>query len=147
MVDREGWLEVCPSLGTVFLDEIGEVDARYSGKAAARVTIAGLQPAGRDRTPEFRGKIIAATNRDLAVEMHQGRFRQDFYYRLCSDIVHVPSLHERIADHPDELRHLVLHLARRAIGDEAAELAEEVIAWIDSHLGRQLRVARQHPRA
>ena len=70
------------------------------------------------------------------MEMHEGRFREDFYYRLCSDIVDVPSLHQRIADDPGELPHLVAHLAQRAVGPEAAVLAEEVVEWIDKNLGR-----------
>lgn len=136
VADREGWFEVCPSLGTVFLDEIGEVDASIQIKLLRVLQSRTFSRLGETEPRPFRGKIIAATNRDLALEMHQGRFRQDFYYRLCSDIVHVPSLHERIADHPDELRHLVLHLANRAIGDEAEDLADEVVAWIDANLGR-----------
>ena len=136
VVDREGWLEVCPPLGAVFLDEIGEIDASIQVKLLRVLQSRIFSRLGETAPRQFRGKIIAATNRDLSVEMHQGRFRQDFYYRLCSDIVHVPSLHERIADHPDELRHLVSHLAHRAVGDEAAELAEEVVAWIEAHLGR-----------
>jgi len=135
VADREGWLEACPTLGTVFLDEIGEIDASIQIKLLRVLQSRVFQRLGETEPREFRGKIIAATNRHLADEMQAGRFRQDFYYRLCSDIVEVPSLADRASDDPDELRHLVKHLAARAIDGESDSLAEEVIAWIDANLG------------
>jgi len=136
VIDRQGWLEVCPSLGTVFLDEIGEVEISIQVKLLRVLQSREFTRLGETTTQQFRGKIIAATNRDLAEEMRQGRFRHDFYYRLCSDIVDVPALKERIADHPDELPQLVAYLAQRAVGAEAESLADEVVAWIEVHLGR-----------
>jgi DNA-binding NtrC family response regulator len=136
IADRQGWLEVCPSLGTVFLDEIGEVDGSIQVKLLRVLQSRVFSRLGETTPQQFRGKIIAATNRNLADEMRHGRFRQDFYYRLCSDMVEVPSLHQRVADNSEELQHLVTHLAGRAVGAEAGALAEEVVQWIDAHLGR-----------
>jgi transcriptional regulator with AAA-type ATPase domain len=133
--DREGWLEVCPPQGTVFLDEIGEVDVSIQVKLLRVLQSRVFSRLGETTERPFRGKIIAATNRQLAHEMHAGRFRQDFYYRLCSDVVEVPSLRERVADSPLDLQHLVTHLAQRAIGAEGDALASEVLAWIDAKLG------------
>jgi len=68
--------------------------------------------------------------------MADGRFRQDLYYRLCSDIIVTPPLREQIAGNPAELRRLLGFLARRAAGEaEADRLAAEVEAWILEHLG------------
>jgi transcriptional regulator with AAA-type ATPase domain len=136
IADRQGWLEVCPSLGTVFLDEIGELDASIQVKLLRVLQSRAFSPLGETAVREFRGKIIAATNRNLFEEMQAGRFRQDFYYRLCSDMVEVPSLQARIQDNAEELPHLVTHLAQRAVGIEAPELAEEVVNWVDRQLGR-----------
>ncbi len=136
VADRRGWLEVCPTLGTVFLDEIGEVDASIQIKLLRVLQSRTFSRLGETTERAFRGKIIAATNRNLADEMHAGRFRQDFYYRLCSDMVDVPALCERIADSEEELRHLVTHLAGRTVGDEAQALADEVLEWIEQNLGR-----------
>jgi transcriptional regulator with AAA-type ATPase domain len=133
--DRQGWLEVCPPLGTVFLDEIGELDASIQVKLLRTLQSREFSRIGETQTRQFRGKIIAATNRDLAAEMRAGRFREDFYYRLCSDMIEVPALHARVQDNPAELRHLVVHLAQRAIGGESEELADEVVHWIEEHLG------------
>src|SRR6185312_6396327 len=134
--DRTGWFEVCPPLGTVFLDEIGEVDSAIQVKLLRVLETRTFQRLGDTRERRFRGKVVAATNLDLDVEMSAGRFREDLYYRLCSDRIETPSLAERVHDSPREIADLVLVLAERQVGEELApELAAEVVAWIDSRLG------------
>jgi transcriptional regulator with AAA-type ATPase domain len=134
--DRTGWFEVCPPFGTVFLDEIGEIDPAVQVKLLRVLETRMFQRLGETRSRRFQGKVVAATNRDLAREMREGRFRADLYYRLCSDILITPSLRERIAAAPEELSNLVLFLAQRSVGEDlAAEVAREVEDWILDHLG------------
>ncbi|MBI3268470.1 MAG: sigma-54-dependent Fis family transcriptional regulator [Planctomycetes bacterium] len=135
--DRKGWLEVCRPLGTVFLDEIGDLDASLQVKLLRVLQARTFQRIGDTETRRFHGKVIAATNRDLAREMRAGRFREDFYYRLCSDILVTPSLREQLRESPGELRNLVRFLARRMLGAdaEADGLAAEVEDWIGKRLG------------
>ena len=129
--DRAGWMEVCPPLGTVFLDEIGELDPAIQVKLLRVLQTRTFQRLGDTATRTFRGKIIAATNRDLGREMADGQFRKDFYYRLCSDIIQTPTLREQVAGSPRELRNLLLFIARRVAGDaEADAVAAEVQEWI-----------------
>jgi hypothetical protein len=136
VADRTGWLETCPATGTVFLDEIGEVSHEIQVKLLRVVEARTFERLGENRPREFAGKLVAATNRDLDLEMHEGRFRQDLYYRLCGDIVRTPSLAERLRDDPAELGHLVSFLARRIVGDdEAPALAREVESWVETELG------------
>lgn len=133
--DRAGYLEQCTELGTVFLDEIGELDAAIQVKLLRVLQTRTFQRLGDTTALDFRGKIIAATNCNLAAEMRAGRFREDFYYRLCSDMIETPALCERIADNPGELRQLLIHIAERLVGDEAAAVADEVERWIVEKLG------------
>lgn len=133
--DRAGYLEQCTELGTVFLDEIGELDAAIQVKLLRVLQTRQFQRLGDTEPRAFRGKIIAATNRDVAAEMRSGRFREDFYYRICSDIIVTPSLAERIADDPREARQLLVHIAERLVGEEAVAVADEVERWIAEHLG------------
>ncbi|MFL6201661.1 MAG: sigma 54-interacting transcriptional regulator [Thermoanaerobaculia bacterium] len=134
--DHSGWLEVCPPLGTVFLDEIGEVEPAIQVKLLRVLETRTFQRLGESQTRRFQGKVVAATNRDLAAEMRAGRFRDDLYYRLCSDLLVTPSLRERIADTPRELTDLVLALAQRAVGDDLTEeVARDVESWIRDHMG------------
>ena len=96
-----------------------------------------FQRLGETRGRSFRGKLIAATNRDLGAEMRQRRFREDLYYRLCADTVTTPSLRERLDDAPEELPMLVGFLAERLVGEEEAPaLQREVVEWIEKRLGR-----------
>jgi DNA-binding CsgD family transcriptional regulator len=124
--DRAGWLEVCPPLGAVFLDEVGEIDPLIQVKLLRVLQTRTFQRLGDTRTQRFQGKIIAATHRDLAHEMREGRFREDFYYRLCSDLVTTPSLYELLDNSAKELHDLICFIALRIVGDEAPALAREV---------------------
>ncbi len=135
--DRAGWMDVCPPLGTIFLDEIGELDPAIQVKLLRILQTRTFQRLGDTKDRRFHGKIIAATNRDLAAELEAGRFRRDFYYRLCSDIICTPSLSEQLADDPEDLYNLVLFIAKGIVGDEGEKLAAEVAAWIQEHLGRE----------
>jgi len=134
--DRTGWLETCQPSGTVFLDEIGELDSAIQVKLLRVLQSRQFQRLGDNHTRHFQGKIIAATNRDLAKEMSEGRFRGDFYYRICSDIIVTPGLREQLQESPGDLKEMVLFIAQRIAADEADDLADEVTTWIGRNLGR-----------
>jgi len=140
MTDREGFLESCGALGTVFLDEIGEIDPAVQVKLLRVIQSRTFQRLGDTQPRRFEGKLIAATNRDLAEEIRKGRFREDFYYRLCADSITTPTLHEQLAAAPDELQHLVRFIsARVANEEEAGDLAGEVVRAIEVSPGRDYR--------
>jgi DNA-binding NtrC family response regulator len=134
--ERVGWLEECTALGTVFLDEIGELDPSIQVKMLRVVQARTFSRVGETQVRPFRGKLIAATNRDLTEEMHAGRFREDLYYRLCSDLITTVPLREQLADAPEDLHELIMFAAERIAGDHAEELAREVEQWIETKLGR-----------
>jgi transcriptional regulator with AAA-type ATPase domain len=134
--DRRGWFEACPALGTVFLDEIGEVDLAIQVKLLRVLQTRTFQRLGDTEDRRFAGKLVTATNRDLAALIDGGRFREDLYYRLCADLIETPTLAERLRDTPGELRTLCRVIAGRVVGeDEADEVATEAEAWIRTHLG------------
>ena len=134
--DRRGWLEICTPLGTVFLDEIGDLDPAMQVKLLRVFQTRTFHALGDTAERRFAGKLIAATNRDLVAAMQHGQMREDFYYRLCSDLIVTPSLYEQLHESPDVLRTLLVFLAQRIAGTEAEELAAEVEAWIVTNLGR-----------
>jgi len=133
--DRRGWFEVCPPMGTVFLDEIGDLDPAIQVKLLRLLQLRTFQRVGETRSRRFEGKVIAATNQDIEQRMQQGGFRRDFYYRLCSDIIRTPPLAEQIAGDREQLHALVTHICGRLVGEEAEVLATDVENWIDQHLG------------
>jgi hypothetical protein len=134
--NRVGWLESCSPFGSVFLDEIGELDAQIQVKLLRVLQSRVFQRVGETEDSRFEGKLLAATHRDLPGEIERGRFRQDLYYRLCADVIHTPSLREQIADSPDELPGLISIITRRIVGEEdASELTREVVEFVEHELG------------
>jgi transcriptional regulator with PAS, ATPase and Fis domain len=134
VADRKGWLETCPELGSVFLDELGDLDPAIQVKLLRVIETRTFYPVGDTTGHRFQGKLITATNRDLSALIGKGRFREDLYYRLCSDQVATPSLAEQLADAPAVLRELVYYMSQRVAGEEAETLAGEVLIWIDGNL-------------
>ncbi|MBI1337632.1 MAG: sigma-54-dependent Fis family transcriptional regulator [Phycisphaera sp.] len=133
--DRDGYLAACPKWGSVFLDEVGDLEPAIQVKLLRVLQTRIFQSIGDNRDKRFEGKAIAATNRDLSVLIAQGRFRADLYYRLCADTIRTPSLTEQIGGHPVELERFVRFLARRLLGDEADTVTGDVMACIEKDLG------------
>jgi transcriptional regulator with PAS, ATPase and Fis domain len=134
--DKRGWLEACPPLGAVFLDEIGDLDPAIQVKLLRVIETRSFQAIGEGsaQLKRFEGKLIAATNRRLEKAIRQGAFREDLYYRLCSDQIVTPSLRQQIDESPGVLPDLVVFLARRVAGPESEALAAETMAWMETHL-------------
>ncbi len=133
--DRAGWLEACPGYGAVFLDEIGELDPAIQVKLLRVLQTRTFQRIGDVKARSFSGRILAATHRNLEHAVRAGSFREDFYYRICSDRLETPSLAEQLHD-PGELEHLVRFLAVRIAGEsEAGELTDEVCGWVARNIG------------
>jgi DNA-binding NtrC family response regulator len=135
--DRVGWLETAGIHGTVFLDEIGELDHSIQVKLLRVLQSRQFSRVGETQQRQFSGKLVAATNRDLAQEMATGKFREDLYYRLCADMIHTPTLQEQIVDCPDDLTLLARFMAQRVLPDlpeESLALAAEAVDWIVNHM-------------
>jgi transcriptional regulator with AAA-type ATPase domain len=132
--DRKGWLEACPPSGSVFLDELGEMDLAIQVKLLRVIETRRFAAVGDTAPRDFQGKLIAATNRDLPSEIRAGRFREDLYYRLCADLIQTPSLADQIRDSPGVLRELVHYMTLRTVGDEAERCLPEVEEWIAKQL-------------
>jgi Sigma-54 interaction domain len=137
IADRKGWLETCPEHGSVFLDELGDLDPGIQVKLLRVIETRTFHPVGSTASRAFRGKLIAATNRDLGARSAKGEFREDLYYRLCSDQIVTPSLAEQIAGSPAALEEMIAYMTRRVAGAEAASLAHDVSQWIERNLGRE----------
>jgi len=86
--------------GTIFLDEIGEIDQNVQIKILRVLQEKKFERVGGEETIEVNVRVIAATNRDLKKEIEAGNFREDLYYRLNVVHIHVPPLRERKDDIP-----------------------------------------------
>ncbi len=90
-------LERCSAHGALFLDQIGEVSVPVQIKLLQVLQERTFTPLGGHDKKRFSGRVIAATNRPLGELCREGRFRNDFYYRLCSDVIEVLTLRQRLA--------------------------------------------------
>lgn len=95
--DRKGKFELADG-GTLFLDEIGELALAAQASLLRALQDGQLQRLGSDREHQVDVRLITATNRDLAEEVRQGRFRADLYHRLGVYPLSVPALRNRQSD-------------------------------------------------
>jgi hypothetical protein len=123
---HKGVLEMCGRYGTVFVDEIGDVDLPTQTKLLTVLQDRSFSPVGSHQRMRFHGRVIAATNRNLDELRKSGHFRDDFYYRLCSDVIEVPSLRQRLQEDPKELEIMVEALVSRIVGPGAEPFAKAI---------------------
>ncbi len=133
---HEGVFSRCSPHGSIFLDEIGDVAVPVQIKLLQVLQERTFAPVGSHERLRFNGRVIAATNRSLDELRKNGQFRDDFYYRLCSDQILVPPLRQRLQEQPAELAALVANILQRMLGQAGAGLAEEISAGLQGSLGR-----------
>ncbi len=133
--DRMGHLEGRSSSDTVFLDEIGELDPEIQVKLLRVLQSRTFHRLGDSEPRRFEGKVVAATHRDLPRDMADGRFREDLYYRLCSDVIRTPTLQAQVAGDSDELGHMVSVLIQRNLGAADPATLEEIMGGIERSVG------------
>ena len=133
--DHKGVFERCSPNGAIFLDEIGEVAKTVQIKLLQVIEERRFSPVGSHEERRFGGRVIAATNRTMKALRGNRRMRDDFYYRLCSDVIVVPPLRRRIAEDPMELEDLLAHMTARLLGTPAPEIVGMLKAGIDRQLG------------
>jgi DNA-binding NtrC family response regulator len=106
-------LFVAAGSGTVFLDEVGELPMATQAKLLRAIETKEVLPVGANRPVTVHARVIAATNKDLSVEVAAARFRTDLYYRLNVVTIALPPLREHPEDVPELMRVLLARHARR----------------------------------
>jgi len=124
--DHRGIFSLCTPHGSIFLDEVGEASESIQIKLLQVLQERTFSQVGSHEKLPFRGRVIAATNRDVRSLRQDRRLRDDFYYRLCSNTIVMPTLRERISEHPEELDRLVAHVIQRMVGQELPEMLRTV---------------------
>jgi DNA-binding NtrC family response regulator len=104
--------------GTLLLDEVGEVPLELQAKLLRAIETKRVRRIGGSEDIACDVRIVAATNRDLAVEVNRGGFRADLYYRLAVAQILVPPLRDRKEDVPELVEHFRAERGGRALTDE-----------------------------
>lgn len=130
---HQGIFSRCSPCGAIFLDEIGDAAIPAQIKLLRVLQERHFSPVGSHQQERFAGRVIAATHKDLEQLRGDGRFRDDFYYRLCSDVITVPPLRQRLAEHPGELALLAAATVTRIVGAPSQELLARVLDYLAAH--------------
>ncbi|MEN8245313.1 MAG: sigma 54-interacting transcriptional regulator [Thermodesulfobacteriota bacterium] len=135
--DHVGVFGRCSPYGAILLDEIGEVKSPLQIKLLQVLQERVFIPVGSHRTSRFQGRVIAATNTPIKALRSRKGFRDDFFYRLSSDIITVPPLKTRIQEDPHELHDLLSFTIQKMIGVPSSEMIHMVKEVIDTRLGSE----------
>ncbi|MFU8802489.1 MAG: sigma-54-dependent transcriptional regulator [Bradymonadaceae bacterium] len=131
---HEGVFGRCQRHGVIFLDEIGEAGPPVQIKLLRLLQERSYSPVGSHAVERFEGRVVAATNRDIGELREEGRFRDDFFYRLCSDVIEIPTLRQRLIEAPLELEGLVRHIVKGLVGKTLDEVVEGVLETVERTL-------------
>lgn len=126
--DRQGRFELANG-GTIFLDEIGELDLGSQVKLLRVLQDRTYEVLGDSRSRSLDIRVICATNRDLAQEVREGRFREDLFYRINLITVRLPALRERPDDIPLLAQHFVQNL-RTSYLRPALKVNTRALHWL-----------------
>ncbi len=115
--DRAGRFEAADK-GTIFLDEIGDMSLSAQAKVLRALQENMITRVGADKDIKIDVRVVAATNKDLKVEIAEGRFREDLYHRLAVILIKVPSLNER----RDDIPLLIMHFAEKIAAEQGTAI-------------------------
>lgn len=131
---HQGIFSRCSEYGAVFIDEIGDIDISTQVKLLNVIQDRYFCPVGSHEIQRFSGRVISATNKNIQQLRKEGIFRDDLYYRLCSDVIVVPSLKQRLEENPNELLDLINTLVSRVISDTNKDFANKIFTHIQKTL-------------
>jgi nitrogen regulation protein NR(I) len=117
--------------GTIFLDEIGDMDANLQAKLLRVLQDKSIQRVGGKETIPVEVRVIAATHRDLDAAIRERHFREDLFYRLSGVTITLPPLNQRAEDIPDMIRYFLRRYGRE-VGVAAPSITPEAIAFLQS---------------
>ncbi|MGE5803606.1 MAG: sigma-54-dependent transcriptional regulator [Gemmatimonadota bacterium] len=120
--DRAGKFELADG-GTLFLDEIGDMSLSAQAKVLRALQEGVISRVGSGKTSPVDVRVIAATNKNLGMEIEEGQFREDLLYRLNVVPIHVPPLRERRSDTPQLVAHFIAELTKDGLPAKVFEPA------------------------
>lgn len=118
--------------GTIFLDEIGDVSPAMQARLLRVLQERTIEPLGATETVKVNVRVLAATNKDLAGLVSEGKFREDLFYRIRVIHLKLPGLNERREDIPLLVDHVIAKF-NRLQGKDIAGVSQEVLVRLMEH--------------
>ena len=115
--------------GTLFMDEVGELDPKLQGKLLRALELGSFFRVGGTQKVEVNVRIICATNKNLEREVQEGNFRQDLYYRINTIDIMLPPLRDRVVD----IAPIAEHFLKRYGGAAPPRLSEEAVVALQAY--------------
>ena len=119
--------------GTIFLDEIAEMDLNLQSKLLRVVQEREVQPLGSNESRPLDIRVLSATNRELLVEAEEKRFREDLYYRLAVFPITLPPLRERREDIIVLAQHFIKRIVEEEPNKSARKLSKKALEALDRY--------------
>ncbi len=136
--DRKGSFELANG-GTIFLDEIGDLDFNSQVKLLRVLQDKTYQVLGDSKTRELDVRVVCATNRNIHEMVGNGTFREDLFYRINLITINLPSLRERSSDIPLLVHHFIKEL-KTVYGTENISVSKRALKWLSElHLPGNVR--------
>ena len=133
--NHRGIFARCSRQGSIFLDEIGDVSIPIQIKLLKVLEERSFSAVGGHDKLHFNGRIITATNKSLHSLNQKRTFREDFYYRLCSNVINVPTLRQQLFENGSTLEALLAHTIQRIAGQPVPELLETILQTLEQEVG------------
>lgn len=118
--------------GTIFLDEIGEMDIQLQAKLLRVIQEKRITPLGSEKSIPVDFRLIAATNKNLADEVKKGKFREDLFFRLNVISINTPPLRERKEDIPALARYFMKKYSEM-FNKEVSGISRSAITVLEKH--------------
>jgi len=132
----QGVFSRCSAAGSIFLDNILDVPDAVQAQLLDTVEDRTYAQLGDPTPRDFRGRLMAAAPGSVVSVRTGGQIRSDLFYHLGINTIAVPSLRQRLQEHPADLELLILHILRRFTGQSAEGLVGRIIAQMHEHIGR-----------
>jgi two-component system, NtrC family, response regulator AtoC len=128
---RRGHFEVADE-GTMFLDEIGDMDAAMQVRLLRALEERQIRRVGGEKAIDIDVRIVSATNAGLPEAIADGKFREDLYYRLNTFTIAIPPLRERVGDIEILARHF-LSICAREMRKPVGQISDDALSQLKSH--------------
>jgi Response regulator containing CheY-like receiver, AAA-type ATPase, and DNA-binding domains len=115
--------------GSLFLDEIGDIPLSTQAKLLRAIETKRINRIGSNEEIKVDFRLISATNKDLGMEIKEGRFREDLFYRLSTIIIQTPPLRQRREDLPELIRYFIQR-TQNSLGLESIEMDPDVMEFL-----------------